>query len=233
MPFNHLLSPGFRKQIENRVIVPIVGPTSVGKTSLMRKVVELDSDFNRSTGFTTRPRRKDELIDSYRFLEHTQKQRKQIMDQITTGNILQFAVHPTGYLYGTNFDDYKGKYNLIDVLSSEVINFQALGFMECKTIMVVTSPEVWQARFELRNFSIEESLKRVNEGIESLEWAFNQNENLCWLENSQNIIEQGAQEIINIVKNGYHQKDDKVKLVAEELLNHFNALSGVLRRNLN
>jgi len=186
MPFSQNLTPQIRDELAKKIIVPLVGPSSVGKTTIMRAVVENDSDFHRSSGFTTRPMRNGEQPDTYRFLDNTNEERTKILQQFERGELIQFAIHPTtGFLYGTSMDDYRGKYNILDTLSSEVINFQALGFAACQTIMIVASPADWQARFDSRHFTDDETAKRITEGFHSIHWGFEQENGVRWVENKE------------------------------------------------
>lgn len=221
MPFNHNLHPKTRDQIAKKVIIPIVGPTSVGKTTLMRAVAAADKDIYRSRGFTTRPRQTGEPEDTYRFLPNTPKQQQELIQQMATGELLQSAIHPeTGYLYGTNIDDYQGKYNIISTLSSEVANFQAMGFYDCKVIMLVAAPTDWQKRFFDRDFSKDEANKRIKEGITSINWALAQDGGVRWVENKQDRLDESVSDIITIVKNLPYQHDQQSRDVAAKLLHH-------------
>jgi guanylate kinase len=148
MPFSKNISPKVRDELSKKTLIPLVGPSSVGKTTIMRAVTDAHPEFYISSGFTTRPRRPDEPADTYRFLDNSDDQRQKIIDQFGQGNLIQFAIHPTtGFMYGTSLTDYKGKFNLLDMLSSTVANFQSLGFAACRPVMIVASPEQWQASF--------------------------------------------------------------------------------------
>ncbi|MFO7883087.1 MAG: guanylate kinase [Kosmotogaceae bacterium] len=75
----------------------ITGPSGVGKTSIIKKVLEKFDDFIFSVSYTTRPKRKDEKegVDYYFISEDEFKK------LVKTGELLEWAeVH--GYLYGTS-----------------------------------------------------------------------------------------------------------------------------------
>lgn len=223
MPFNHHLNDKVLKYLSNKNLVLLVGPSSVGKTMLMQQVVKLNSDFNIASGFTTRPLRKDEDPSTYRFLPNTPIQKQQIVNQIASGELLQFAVHPqTRYLYGTSFKDYSAKYNLLDVLSNEVYNFQTIGFATCRTIMIIAEPEEWQDRFTTRNFSRDETYKRIKEGIASLNWGLENQDNIHWIHNTTSNFELVAKDIIAIAKGQEYKKDESAINTANRLLIHLN-----------
>lgn len=221
MSFSANLNPNIRDKLASKIVVPLVGPSSVGKTTIMRAVVASDPDFYRSSGFTTRPMRKGEEPDTYRFLEDTPDQRAKIVQQSLRGELLQFVVHPTtGYLYGTDLDDYKAKYNLLDVISSEVAGFHSRGFAACRTIMIVATPDDWQARFASRSFSADENAKRILEGIESLSWGLEQGNGVRWVENKEDDIAATVSHVIAIAKNQLHENDERARDTATQLLKY-------------
>lgn len=226
MPFNHHLHPKTRDQIAQKIIIPIIGPTSVGKTELMRLLVNTDDTFYRSMGFTTRPKHLGEAEDTYRFLPNSAEQQQEIIQQMTTGELLQFAIHPeTGYLYGTNIDDYQGTYNVISTFGSEVSNFRSLGFASCVPIMLVASPNDWHERFVARKFTEDEARKRVKEGISSIEWGLQQDGAVRWVENKKNQLAQAVSEVIAIAKNQPYEYDQNAELVAKQLLHHLHSIA--------
>lgn len=224
MPFNQNLSPQVRSELSKKILIPLVGPSSVGKTTVMRAVVDTHPEFRRSSGFTTRPRREDEESDTYRFLENSEQQRNDIIKQFQDGKLIQFAIHPTtGNLYGTNLDDYSAKFNLLDTLSSEVVNFQSLGFAACRTVMIVASPSDWQQRFDSRGFDRDEAMKRTQEGIESLRWGLDQHGSVRWLENKESQIGDTVEHIVAIANNELHENDEQARRVGDELLEYLEA----------
>lgn len=210
-----------RNELSKKTLIPLIGPSSVGKTTIMRAVAESHPEFYRSSGFTTRPRRSDEPADVYRFLDNSDAYRRQIMEQFQLGELVQFAVHPTtDFMYGTNLNDYKGKYNLIDILSSEVAGFQSLGFASCTTAMIVVTPEQWQYRFDSNNFSLDEARKRVDEGLSSLQWGFEQHGAVRWIDNPDGKMSETVDHILAIANNQVHGNDQTALEVGEELHRH-------------
>ncbi len=75
----------------------ITGPSGVGKTSIIKNVLEKFDNFTFSVSYTTRPKRKDEKegVDYYFISEDRFK------ELVKAGELLEWAeVH--GYLYGTS-----------------------------------------------------------------------------------------------------------------------------------
>lgn len=82
----------------------ITGPSGVGKTSIIKNVLEKFDDFTFSVSYTTRPKRKGEKegIDYYFVSDEKFK------ELVKAGELLEWAeVH--GYMYGTSSSFVKGK----------------------------------------------------------------------------------------------------------------------------
>lgn len=82
----------------------ITGPSGVGKTSIIKRVLEKFDDFTFSVSYTTRPKRRGEKegIDYY-FISD-----EKFRELVKAGELLEWAeVH--GYLYGTSSSFVKKK----------------------------------------------------------------------------------------------------------------------------
>jgi len=77
-------------------LVVISGPSGTGKSTVCRKLIELDPDFQLSVSATTRPPRKDEQEgEDYYFLTREEFEKK-----IENGELAEHAEY-AGNLYGT------------------------------------------------------------------------------------------------------------------------------------
>ncbi|MEA2066051.1 MAG: guanylate kinase [Thermotogota bacterium] len=82
----------------------ITGPSGVGKTSIIKKVLEKFEDFTFSVSYTTRPKRKGEKEGTDYYFVSDEK----FKEMVKTGELLEWAeVH--GYMYGTSSSFVKGK----------------------------------------------------------------------------------------------------------------------------
>jgi guanylate kinase len=82
----------------------ITGPSGVGKTSIIKKVLEKFDDFTFSVSYTTRPKRKGEKEGADYYFVSDEK----FKELIKAGELLEWAeVH--GYMYGTSSSFVKGK----------------------------------------------------------------------------------------------------------------------------
>lgn len=217
---NYSPSNKARAVLQNTTLVSIIGPFTVGKTTAMREIGLKDKDFSRVHGFTTRPIRSDETIDTYRFLPHTEAGLQRILDLLRAGKLVQVAVHPsTGYVYGTDTKDFRNKYSILATLSNVMEDLRSLPFGGVREIGMVTSPVDWQGR--VRNLpeviGDKDIKKRMSEAIISLEWLIKQGNKQAWVVNDNGHLDEVVEEIIGISK-GQRQATPKNREVGQSLL---------------
>ena len=204
-------APEVLEKLSKKDFIMIVGPTAMGKSTLMNKAVELDNEFARVSGFTTRPKRGNDEPGLYDYIPHTDEGIKEILAEKEAGTLVQYVVFgTTGFMYGTRLKDYPGKYNLKDTLSNVANSLTELPFHSTHIIGIVTTPQAWQTwlaqRFEPDD---PDFLKRIDEAIQSLEWLLNQPaDTVAWVYNRPNDIETSANELVAIAKEGKHASID-------------------------
>lgn len=190
-------------QLRKKDFIMLVGPTAMGKSTLMNKMVELDSEFARVSGFTTRPKRSNDEPGLYDYIPHTDDGIQSILTEKEAGRLVQYAIFPTtGYVYGTHLKDYPAKYNLKDTLSNVAGSLAELPFHTTHIVGIVTTPEAWRKWLSVR-FTPEDPdfLKRINEAIQSLEWLLAQPAGVVkWVYNRPDNVETSANELIAIAK---------------------------------
>lgn len=200
--------------LSQKELVMIVGPAAIGKSTLMKRAVELDDSFGAVSGFTSRPPRSNDETGRYRYIGGDD-----IEAVIDSPDTIQYAVHPTtGFVYGTQLQDYSAQYNLLDALASVADQLRALPFRKT-TIISLTAPSIhWQEWFFARYPSASaERRKRLEEAVQSIQWSLNQTEH-PWLVNHQSDVDSVATNLIYIVKNGTPTAQVNGRQVAEDLL---------------
>ena len=192
-------------ELADKTLIMIVGPSAVGKSTLMNEVVKLSGSFARVSGFTTRPPRADDEPGLYRYITSKEAEKR-----IRENKLVQYAVHPsTGVTYGTEPSDYPGEYNLLDTLSNVVIKLRALPFRETVTISLTAPAEQWREQFLMRYpIQSEDALKRLTEAKLSIEWSLAQTNSHAWLNNQRGELRHTAQRLIDIATHGRAGDDD-------------------------
>jgi len=219
------------KQLREKILVMVVGPPAIGKSSVMSAAVKLHSDFARVSGFTSRKRRPNDEPKLYSYITHDEVGLKPVIKKIERGELVQYAIHPTTHaLYATRIEDYKSIYNLLDTLSSVVDSLRKLPFKSTITIGLVSDPETWQSWF-LQRYPNKgpERHKRLQEAVLSLEWLLDQPDgSVLWLENKLGELNQTAQRLVNLClgKSDPQPLNNKTKALAIECLSKVRTILG-------
>lgn len=209
-----------RKTLTDKDFIMLVGPSAIGKSTLMNKIVELDKDFARVKNMTTRPARENDEKGLYEYIPHTDEGLAGLLKQIENGELVQYAVHPTtGFIYGTYPENYPGLYNMLDTQSQVALGLSTLPFRATHTMGIVTDPNTWREWFLSRNKAgTDEYTKRIDEAIRSLEWLTAQpGDSIKWIYNHPDNIMLSANELIALVK-GTQESDSSLRETALTML---------------
>lgn len=183
--------------LSEKTIVMLVGPSAVGKSTIMNCVSELDREFSRVSGFTTRAKRPGDEVELYRYL--TQEEANAV---IQSNALVQYACNPANnQIYGTELSDYPNKFNMKDTLSGAVENFTRLPFNDHHIISVTVPVEPWLNWLNARYPSTSiERVNRLREAKQSIEWSLAQHHNHSWVVNRPGDIASAANAVISQVR---------------------------------
>jgi guanylate kinase len=141
-------------------LIALVGPTGVGKSTLMDKLNMPDvlSDVTREA----RPGEKNGQNYNFRtdYLE--------IINEIKNGNYIQFLIEPNGEFYGTHISAYPDSGPCcMAVISSEIDHFEAIGFRSITSFYIMPPSYVeWMRR--IGGVRAKDLLSRIGEARQSL-----------------------------------------------------------------
>lgn len=203
------------ERLAETVLIPVIGPMAVGKTTRIQNIVNTNPHFGRSVGFTTRPRRLGEPEDQYRFRSHMESSISDIADDVKNKRLVQYAVHPNGYIYGSEAEDYAHSYTMLDVVYSGVAPLRKLPVQSALEVSLVCNPRVWRERFLSRKPSQNDMRIRLTEGIASLTWSLDKDEAI-WVDNTQP-LNLSSDEIVDIAL-GIREPDSVNRRLGEQLL---------------
>ena len=133
-------SPTVKQQLSQVDLIIAVGPTGVGKTSIMEHsaVPYISSDVTRA------PRKGEENGIDYNFRTDYAK----LYQELENGEFVQYIVHPNGEFYGTKAQSFpeSGPCTL-SIIASTIPLFFTLGFRRVQLVYIIPpSYEVWMKR---------------------------------------------------------------------------------------
>lgn len=158
------------KQVD---LVAVVGPTSVGKTTMMAMAGERYADLHFVLNNTSRaPRASEREGVDYNF-----KTRQEMEERIRKGEYVQVAPSLFGDYYATAPEGYSTNgISMLAVLAQAVPIFRSLPFKSVRVIFVIPpSWEEWQRRLKSHSFTLERLKGRLAEAKTSLEFALSEN----------------------------------------------------------
>jgi len=154
--------------------VAVIGPTAVGKSTLIAAAMQRESSIHLVLNNTTRAPRAGER-DGIDYLFQT---RAAMETRIAKGEYVQVAPSVLGELYATAPEGYATEgVAVMAVLAQAMPAFRALPFQSVRSIFITPpSWEVWQQRLEQHGFTPEQRVKRLAEAARSLQFALDDTE---------------------------------------------------------
>lgn len=149
--------------------VAVVGPSAVGKSTLMNRAEQQDPRIKQILTQTSRPLRPEETDG----VDIRSRTKEAMLARIARGEYVQVAPSLFGDIYATAPEDYPAEgIGLLPVVGEAVPMFRALPFKSFKVIFVVPpSLARWQAQFKTHGFDPVRLAKRVAEAKRSLAFA--------------------------------------------------------------
>jgi guanylate kinase len=149
-----------KRAIANIDLVAIVGPTGVGKSTIIEnlKIPVVFSDVTRDR----RPGEKHSK--SYNFVSDYLK----IIDEIKAGNYVQFLISNSGEFYGTHINSYRdSSVFCMAIFANHMTNFQKLGFKSVTQFYIMPPSYIeWMKR--IGGVRSQDLLNRISEAKDSI-----------------------------------------------------------------
>ncbi|MDB5177767.1 MAG: hypothetical protein JWO61_150 [Candidatus Saccharibacteria bacterium] len=200
-----------KAKLSGKVVAALIAPTAVGKSTLAKRILELGgSDFSESYSVVTRPRRVDDPKEYKTRDEGYDIDR--VLEMIQARELTHYVVHPSGTLYASSPDSFPAHYNILPLLPSILPEVQRAGFANVYPVYIVVSSQQWIERLAERR-SDPSYKARLEEAIESLEWALEHADELVFVENAANQLDETARTIIEVTR-GHRDLPDTERGVA-------------------
>lgn len=162
---NYEPTPGVLQQLKNLELLMIIGPSGVGKSSIINRL-----DIKYVPSDTTRKPRSYEIEGQDFFFRDDIEQ---IANEIKAGQFVQIAVGSEGDLFGTIANAYPLEGWIVMAVITDALDvFRQLGFKKTLSAFIVPpSYKEWMRRIENQGFSDEARAKRLDEAKGSLGYA--------------------------------------------------------------
>jgi guanylate kinase len=162
---NYEPSPVALQRISNITLFMVIGPSGVGKTSIIKgmNIPYVASDI-------TRPKRPEE-VDGQDYYFRTDYDK--LIYDIEHGGFVQVAIGPDGDFYGTRANSYPSFGMAVYSVVADVIPiFRELGFEKTFSLYIVPpNMAEWMHRMKGHNLSPPDLEKRMAEAQRSLKFA--------------------------------------------------------------
>lgn len=207
--------------LASKTLIMIVGPTAIGKSTLMNHVATIEPAFARVKSFTTRPPRENDEPDQYFYLTP-----ESLDEQLGAGTVItDVTLAGTDLHYGTLINSYRGEFNMLDTLAQSVATYRSLPFYSKHTISLTTEPTAWLRWLQTRYPEPSElKTKRLEEAKVSITWSLAQQNNHHWLINTPDSLEETARQLIRIGRDEHTQASETAKQYAMTMLDAIDSL---------
>lgn len=189
---SYTASEEVKSKLANVDLLAIVGPTGVGKTTLINqlKIPSVLSDVTRDL------REGEKNNQNYHFREDY----LDILKEIKSGEFAQFVVSDSDDFYGTHVDAYPGQgWCSMAIFATAIPDFRKLGFRKVVPVYIMPPGYVeWMRRIgELRagdlNVRIAESIVSIRTALSDSDYHFVLNDNMDLALSDINAIMDGSQ----------------------------------------
>ncbi len=168
--------------LDDKVLVAFIAPSGVGKSTLNQSILEAaaaqELDAGEVATWTTRPGRTDDPAE-YR----TDIPMETMLDLIEAKQLVNWAPHPSGAIYGTGPESYPATYNFLPMLPDALPMLRRAGFKAIYAYYLTASVDAWQHHLDERRDH--QFTSRLLEGRHSLAWAQEHQHELTILHNHE------------------------------------------------
>ncbi|MFT4532606.1 MAG: guanylate kinase [Candidatus Saccharimonadales bacterium] len=193
-------SDAAKAKLANVDLVAIVGPTGVGKTTIIGR---LAIPYVRSTvSREKRPTEQDK--HTYYFTQDYLG----IIKDVKEGNYVQFIISSSGEFYGTKLSEYPDSgVCVMSIAADQVPSFQKLGFKSVKCIYIMPPSYIeWMNR--IGGVRTKDLLDRISEARQSVE-IVRDDENYSFILNDN--LDLAVAEVVDII-NGNPVDEHRARL---------------------
>lgn len=162
------------RQLKDITLIALVGPSAVGKTTIIEYLTKEDPKIHRVLVDTSREPRTSETQG----VDYDFRKKSDMIADMQKGRYAQILYSFNGELYGTRPTAYGNSgFAVMSIRASVVPVFRSLPFKKVKIICIIPPDyETWQQRMQAHDFRPNQMGERLREAKESLSFAYNDHE---------------------------------------------------------
>jgi guanylate kinase len=201
-------NPAVSLQLSKLTLIMTLGPSGVGKTTLMRA-----SGLPMVLGDASR----DPRLHEQNGVDYWFRSFDDMLADVKAGQYVQIATGPEGDLKGTRAGSFPAKgVATFAVVAAAIESFRHLGFADTKTAAIIPpSFDEWMARLGGHNIDDEKIQRRLQEARPSLTFAL-QDEQTTFILNDS--VEAGAARLCQVAAGETPDSADQARCIAENIL---------------
>lgn len=187
-----------KQRVAHKTLVALIAATAVGKSTIIQRVVEQGGpDYSEAYSVVTRQRRQDDPAQYKTGSEGYTIER--VVELIKQRAVTNYSIHPSSNIYASIPESFPAQYNLLPLMPTSLPMMRRAGFGAVHAVYIVTSVEEWAARLVDRQ-SDPSYHSRMDEAITSLNWAIAHADELSFIENHDNQLDQTASQLITLMQ---------------------------------
>jgi len=200
-----------------KVISIIIGPTAVGKSTIIQEILNSKHDWNVAGTITTREKRDGDPSNYFTKTEGITNEK--LIGLIHSGDLINYSVHPGGDIYAYSPDSFSAEYNLAPLTTPSIKIMKTAGFERAETSFIYAKPEDWE--LFLKDRLLDSKIDaRLEEAATSLRYGLDNAKSLHIIENTRGRegLQKSAQKIVEItIGNTNIDKDYDISTMEESL----------------
>ncbi len=189
----------YGRMLGNISLIALIGPTAAGKSTLVKKVVELDPEIAPMVSTMTRAVRLNESP-----YNRPDTPMETFRKAVENRSVVHYFPSPTGEIYGTFPDGFTAPITIGEIASSTVDQINNIGLRELWPVYTLMNGSTYATRIGLDRIQDPSMRGRIDEGFSSLAFAEANHEHgwlqFIELDNQPGSLESSAGTVINIAR---------------------------------
>jgi len=189
-----------RGKLADKVLTMVVGVSAVGKSTIIKKALEINGEgWSTGGSLTTRSRRSDDP-EHYRTADEGVDVNS-FIDLANKNELTNFSVVGE-HVYGSTPDSFPARYNLLPTLTDSVAENERAGFARTNVAYVLAPGEAWKERLQQRTGD-ERYTSRLREALVSLSYGLEHVDDIHFIDNPDlESIREAADKLAQITVTG-------------------------------